>query len=499
MDRRTYLTVFICALLVLSLAHSVQASQLMEPDFAAIDAHVETQMREARIPGVALGITRGNQIVHLRGFGVADRSGRPVTPQTPFIIGSLSKSFTALAVMQLVEEGKIELEAPVQRYIPWFSVADPYASTRITVRHLLYHTSGIPNNTGLWVAAGTGETKLEQRIREMNSIALAHPPGTTFEYSNANYMLLGLLVQTVSGQSYEAYVPQHIFTPLSMQNSFVSQSEAMQHGMATGYRWWFGVPFPADVPYLQDALPAGYIISSAEDMTRFLIVNLNEGRYGNVSVLSPTGIAELHRPAVKAGGEDYYGMGWVIGSASGTPILTHSGDAANFHADMFLVPGKQWGIVVLTNVANMLAPLSGSVRIAEGVTKLLLGRQPSGAGLSFGTLYLIVDFVVLLLTLLLIRSIVLLPRWRRQLIERYPRRLLGFLWHIVLPTLVDLAWPLIFLIILPMGSGFPLWPVMALFQPDLTYWLMVMALVTLAKGIIRPVLAFSVFRVASKA
>src|SRR5207247_2291011 len=110
-------------------------SQRQTPDFAGIDRYVTAQMHGALIPGLALGIVHGDRIVHLRGFGVANPAGQPVTPQTPFILGSTTKSFTALAVMQLVEAGKIDLDAPVQRYLPWFHLADPTDSARITVRH----------------------------------------------------------------------------------------------------------------------------------------------------------------------------------------------------------------------------------------------------------------------------------------------------------------------------------------------------------------------------
>jgi CubicO group peptidase (beta-lactamase class C family) len=112
-------------------------------DLVAIDKYLEGQMAALRIPGLALGIVQGKQIVHLKGYGVADASGRLVTPQTPFLLNSISKSFVALAVMQLVEQGKIELDAPVQRYLPWFRVADASASAQITMRHLLNHTSGL--------------------------------------------------------------------------------------------------------------------------------------------------------------------------------------------------------------------------------------------------------------------------------------------------------------------------------------------------------------------
>jgi CubicO group peptidase (beta-lactamase class C family) len=113
------------------------------PDLAAIDRYVEAHRQATRLPGLALCIVHGDQVVHLRGFGHADPSGRPVTPQTPFLLASTTKSFTALAVMQLVEAGKVDLDAPVQRYLPWFRLADPAASARITVRHLLNHTSGL--------------------------------------------------------------------------------------------------------------------------------------------------------------------------------------------------------------------------------------------------------------------------------------------------------------------------------------------------------------------
>lgn len=116
--------------------------------YDTIDAYVEEQMHHLNIPGVSLAIVEGDQIVHLRGFGQARPDGETSAPQTPFLIGSLTKSITALAVMQLVEAGKIELDAPVQGYLPWFRVADPLASAQITVRHLLNQTSGLSTSSG---------------------------------------------------------------------------------------------------------------------------------------------------------------------------------------------------------------------------------------------------------------------------------------------------------------------------------------------------------------
>src|SRR5207237_1824817 len=131
----------------------------------------------------------------------------------------------------------------------------------IRVRHRLNQTSGIP--TGRIIGAvltGDAEESTEEAVRALNEVAPTAPAGTTFRYSNSNYVILGQLVQTVSGQRYESYVQEHIFAPLHMQQSFVSQSEAMRHQMATGYRWWFGVPIPADLPQSAATVPAGDLI-----------------------------------------------------------------------------------------------------------------------------------------------------------------------------------------------------------------------------------------------
>src|SRR6266568_3205077 len=221
------------------------AAHSNEPDIAKIDAYVSAQMQANHIPGVALGLVHNDQIVHLRGFGSADQSGRAVTPQTPFILASLSKSFTALAIMQLVESGKVKLDAPVQRYLPWFRVADPVASARITLRHLLYQTSGLPAS-----ACSTDQVTmtLEQFVRSLGTVVLDRPVGSRYEYCSANYDVLGLIVQTVSGQPYGTYVQQHIFAPLQMHDSFASEPEARRDGLAQGYRWLFGVPAPFEPP-----------------------------------------------------------------------------------------------------------------------------------------------------------------------------------------------------------------------------------------------------------
>src|SRR5438128_9530052 len=282
---------------VLSVSGAVRSN---EPDIASIDAYVSAQMQANHIPGVALGLVHNDQIVHLRGFGSADQSGRAVTPQTPFTLASVSKSFTALAVMQLVEASKVKLDAPVQRYLPWFRVADPVASARITLRHLLYHTSGLPSTD---CESDQVTISLEQYVRSLKSVVLDRPVGSRHEYCSTNYDVLGLIVQTVSGQPYALYLQQHVFAPLQMHDSFASEPEARRDGLAQGHRWFFGVPTPFDY-YPLSQVPAGGLISSAQDMTHYLVAQMNGGRFGSTSVLSSAGIATMHAPAVQREGRN---------------------------------------------------------------------------------------------------------------------------------------------------------------------------------------------------
>jgi len=470
------------------------------PEFAAIDKFIETEMQAQRLPGLALGIVQGDQILHLKGFGIADPSGREVTPQTPFIIGSLSKSFTALAVMQLVEDGKVELDAPVQRYLPWFRVADETASAQITVRHLLYQTSGLSTKTGRSFQ-GSGDTSdgaLEQAVRKLSEVELTGPVGTAHQYSTVNYSILGLIVQIVSGQSYESYIQENIFDRLEMDRSFTSQDEAQPQGLATGYHYAFGVPMAVDLPYNRGLLPAGYLISSAEDMAHYLIAQLNDGRYADATLLSPDGMLETHDPAVPTGVTDTsYGMGWFVGPINGIPAIHNQGETFNSHANMVLLPDSQWGIVVLINGENSMDLLFGAARIADisnGVTSLLAGQQPPPppANTSVWVVYGVLIGLIVVQVGGVIWSARKLQRGRvTQARVRVGRQ-------IVLPLIVNLFWALIALVVLPkMMFGLPLM-ILATGLPDLGYTLLISGLIALAWGILRTALAYSASRAQSK-
>ncbi|RME87258.1 MAG: class A beta-lactamase-related serine hydrolase, partial [Anaerolineae bacterium] len=184
-------------LLALALVLLLAAPALAAPgaDFATLDTYLAAQAHADRIPALAVGIVRDGNVVYTAGYGRAN-DGTPVTPQTPFVIGSVSKGFTALAIMQLVASGRLDLDAPIQTYLPWFTLADPQAATQITIRHLLNQNSGLGYNDStrpMWDRPG--EFTLEARLRQLADLSLRRAPGTDFEYSNYNYMLLGAVVE----------------------------------------------------------------------------------------------------------------------------------------------------------------------------------------------------------------------------------------------------------------------------------------------------------------
>ncbi len=250
------------ALARLAFAHSASSKPTSQSStYAALDAYIEEQRLRLHIPGIALAVIEGDRIAYTQGFGLARPGGEAPCPQTPFFIGSLTKSITATAVMQLVEAGKVELDAPVQRYLPWFRVADPQVSARMTVRHLLNQTSGLPTGAGSVILADFDDRPdaSERQVRALSSLKINRPPGAKCEYSNLNYNILGLIIEAASGETYATYIQNHIFDPLEMAHSYSSKAKARQNRV---WRWVTATgsachSLPPTCPFRRVRLPLG--------------------------------------------------------------------------------------------------------------------------------------------------------------------------------------------------------------------------------------------------
>lgn len=408
-------------------------------DVPQLDRFVRNQVQRHGLPGLALAVVEGDRIVHLAGYGSTDQDGRPVTAQTPFVLASASKPLTALAVMQLVEAGQVELDAPVQRYLPEFRVADPVAAGQITVRHLLQHTSGLPEMG--CQSNRFGAKTLADFVAALQTVELAAPAGARHFYCSGNYNILGFLIERVSGQTYADYMQQHVFAPLAMHHSFTAEAAAKQAGLAQGHYWLFGMPRPMNYPYDAAQMPAGFLIASAEDLAHFLLAQLNGGRFANKALLSPQGITAMQAPGVAVEqSQDTYGLGWRTTTRGGVPVIAHPGDHPNVHTLLFMEPASRRGAVLLINGQNMLAQFGAFGEIEAGVARLLADQEPLPAtGLRLPTLYLIIDAVLVLFLLLAIWPLLRLRQWQARRAEgrlRTPWVRLRLLWEFGLPVIL---------------------------------------------------------------
>jgi CubicO group peptidase (beta-lactamase class C family) len=348
--------------------------------------------------------------VHRDGRSYARGVGRTgdaseVTSRTPFVIASTTKSFTALAVMQLVDEGAVDLDAPVRRYVPELRLADGEATDTISVRHLLQQTSGLPGVAGGPVLASAEDGSVADAVRELRGVELSSAPGTRWQYSNGNYVLAGLVVERASGLPYPDYVRRKIFQPLGMTGSFAAIEPAREAGLRSGHRFWFGIPVESGPGFRPGLLAAGYLISTAEDMGRYLRMYLQNGLAADgTRVVSAAGLQAMLTPGPDAqlgpwadGRSSRYAMGWFVGGPWREAALLHPGDSPDSSAMMTLLPEGGMAVATLIGAGHEL-PVPGNPaatdRVSRNVVDVLLG-EPVETGTSLRRFYAVLDVLVL--------------------------------------------------------------------------------------------------------
>ncbi|MDH6353282.1 cyclic peptide export ABC transporter [Brevibacillus sp. 1238] len=353
-------------------AETAATTSLDEQKIAAIEAWIEEKMQDGKIPGVSVVIVKGEETIYNRGFGYADVAAqRPVTTQTLFELGSTSKAFTGLIILALEEQGLLSLQDPVQKYLPWFQMKDARGNTPpITLEQLLHHTSGIPFRSIGEIPAGEEADALERTVRAAAGQTLDFSPGEHFLYASINYDVLGLVVEKVTGKSFEQVAKDNVLTPLGMQHSYLFRQEAEQHEMAKGYKIGFLGAREYEAPVYRGNTPAGYIISNSEDMAIWLKKQLGSG--ANEQVSSEL-IRRSHQPdrSVFPGGDgSSYAAGWFV-YQKGSGELSHGGSNPNYSSSVVIRPGEQLGVAVLTNINSAHTQAMG-----QGIMEILQGKQP---------------------------------------------------------------------------------------------------------------------------
>jgi CubicO group peptidase (beta-lactamase class C family) len=448
----------------------------------AIDRFVQGWMDANGVPGLALAVTRDTRVVHLRGYGDAG-DGRPVTPDTQFLVASLSKSFTALAVLQLVEAGRVNLDAPVAAYLPEFTVADRTEAGRITVRMLLNQTSGMAD-------AGFPEMTLPQpatiadRVASLRAAKLVSEPGTAFRYFDPNYAVLARLVEVVSGRPFPDYLRARVFAPLAMTGTTsvenAAQAPSAAPDLAQGHLLAFGVPIARDEldGYLGGS---GGVISTARDMASWLIAQNQRGTFEGRSLLSARGIELLHTPP--PGIDTSYAMGWT--RQPGTPhVIEHSGVLSTFYAQQALLPSGRYGIVFLANAYSGLIDFNG---LLQGLITLVAADGTPRQGFGARRIGIALIGVAVLIVAVGAWRLRRLRRWREQRAGRPSRAALGVAGPFA-PAVLTLLIPT--LVARFSGRVFS-WRVLLLAVPDLLGCLGLAAAMGVALGTARAVTLMS--------
>ena len=461
----------ILALLALGTATALQASV----PSGSIDDFITTEMPISGAPGLAYAIVKDG-VIHADARGeMLIGSGRKVTPDTPFVLGSISKSFTAMAVMQLVEAGKVDLDTGISQYLHVFSSRP---SGAITIRQLLSHTSGYSTLQGNQPAIDRPQSKdaLSRQVERIAQWTSAYKPGAKWEYSNANYQILGALIEVVSGRDYASYIETKILEPIGMKHSFVADGQRHDE-MATGHRPWFGTKRPIEGSTTDRATaPQGGVIASARDLALYLAVMMN----GKDDVISAKAKATMMHAASVA--SPFYGLGWFVDTEKGT--VFHSGSTPGIETLATMVPAAKKGIVVLVNAGSGIG-FGETTELRNGISARALSLDYAGEGSRWQQKALFVGLA--LLPLVFLSSMIW--GWVHRDALRAKSGAIGLfsLWFPLLTTLV-MAW--FFFYLIPQLFGVSM-GTLRLFQPDLALTMIACAATGVMWAVFRLGVAYS--------
>lgn len=400
-----------------------------------IEHYVEEQRQKSNIPGLSLVIVEKGETVYQKGFGYADsKRSQPVTEQTLFEIGSNTKAFTALAILQLEKQGRLRLDDLIQSYIPWMNLTYQGEPQPITLRQLLRHTSGIPSNTITRIPESRADDALAATVKTLIGQPLNRKPGSTFEYATINYDVLGLVIEAVSKQSYESYIHEHILKPIGMDASMVGQQTESDQ-LANGYKIGLMRAVAYTPPVYRGNTPAGYIISNSNDIAAWMNIQLGVAPSRSFDQQL---IIDSHNPDQTVNPFDtntHYAYGWGIQQNKDKTYILHAGENPAFSSYIIMEPDEDVGIAVLANMRSTV-----TTAIGQGVMDLWEGRSVTGNHTDsyqnldqFVTVFLfIVACIGVCFILFIIRILFGLATGQRRLTAITGKRLLLLIVHILI-------------------------------------------------------------------
>lgn len=332
-----------------------------ETSLAGLEQRINSMLQDWNIPGSAVAIVRGDEVIFSQGFGVLEAgSDRPVTTASLFAIGSASKSFTAAAMAMLVDEGKLSWDDRVTDHLPWFQMYDPYVTREIRLRDLLAHNSGLSRGDRVWY--GTGLSR-EEVVRRARFLPPTHSFRSTFEYNNTMFIAAGLVIEAVSGQSWDEFVNTRILQPLGMDDSNTSVTALQgKADVSSPHMDYDGVAKPVPWRNIDNAGPAGSINSNVDDMTAWVRLMLAQGQVDGQPLISAENVQAMVSSQMRMSKDGIwgvlfsdssliaYGLGWFLIEHQGRLMANHGGNIDGNTAFVSFMPEENLGVVILSNM-----------------------------------------------------------------------------------------------------------------------------------------------------
>ncbi|NFM15888.1 beta-lactamase family protein [Clostridium sporogenes] len=347
--------IFVLTTLILFSGFVAQSYSLPNAQSAAIQTLLDDACRISGVPGMSIAILADDEVFYFSS-GYADREkGLSASENTLYELASLSKAFTGIGILLMEKQGLLSMTDPIQKYLPWFTLkyqGKPIDMESITLNNFLHHTSGLTNGShSQIIPQGNTPDMLKKTVEMLVDAELSFYPGEQYNYGTVNYDVLGLVIEIVSGQSYEDYMEKQVFQPLGLHQTYVYKEDAQATGqLAQGYRSSFFMTTPYDAPDYAGNKPAGYIISCSKDMARWMGIQMGivhdipeifhdiiqKSHHGDMSVSDVNGM--------------FYGAGWSVNSEQ--TIIEHSGGNPNFATEVEILPKERTAVCLLTNGAN---------------------------------------------------------------------------------------------------------------------------------------------------
>jgi D-alanyl-D-alanine carboxypeptidase len=356
---RRFLVPFLVLILLAHLGFAQESSLASNPELLSkiqlLDTWIQAQMEYRDLPGLSIGIVHDQELIWAKGYGFADLEKKTAAlPSSIYRIASITKLFTTTALMQLRDQGKLRLDDPVSKHLPWFNVKNTFGDAPpITIEHLVTHTSGLPRESAFPYWTDHKFPTREEMIGALQKQETVFPSETRLKYSNLAMALAGEIVMAVSGEPYDAYVQKHILVPLGMMDTSVYLSDEHMKRLVTGYGRRLPDGLRKVMPFTDSKgiAPAATMSSTVEDLAKFMSLQFRlDGKPGESQILKGTTLREMHRvhwlqPDWKSG----RGLGFSVNRMAERTIVGHGGWVGGYRTEIGFCPEEKIGVIVLTN------------------------------------------------------------------------------------------------------------------------------------------------------